>query len=123
MNKQIPSKNYSTTAIMSIVCLMSYNTFLYAESSSWASYISTLVQTTDSLTLKLFLVLILGLLLSLTPCIYPMIPITVGILQTQSGTSILRNFSLALAYSMGIASTFAALGLVAAFTARCLVLL
>jgi len=47
-----------------------------------------------------------------------MIPITVGILQAQSSTSMLRNFSLALAYSMGIACTFAALGLAAAFTGQ-----
>lgn len=119
MNNQLPNKNYTTiTSIMSIVCLMSYNTLLCADSGSWSSYISTLVQTTDSLALKLFFVLILGILLSLTPCIYPMIPITVGILQAQGSTSILRNFSLALAYSMGIATTFAALGLAAAFTGQ-----
>jgi len=47
-----------------------------------------------------------------------MIPITVGILQAQSSTSVLRNFSLALAYSMGIACTFATLGLAAAFTGQ-----
>lgn len=101
-----------------MICLLSCSTLLCAENNSWSSYISNLVQTTDSLALKLFFVLILGLLLSLTPCIYPMIPITVGILQAQSSTSLLRNFSLALAYSMGIASTFAALGLAAAFTGQ-----
>ena len=53
----------------------------------------------------------LGLLLSLTPCIYPMIPITIGILQAQGSSSFWRNFSLALAYTMGIATTFALLGL------------
>ena len=118
MNKHIAHKNYTITALASFLCLLSYNTLLHAESSSWSSHISTLVQTTDSLALKLFFVLILGLLLSLTPCIYPMIPITVGILQAQSSTSVLRNFSLALAYSMGIACTFAALGLAAAFTGQ-----
>lgn len=114
MNKHILHK----ISVMNIICLLSYNTLLCAESDSWSSYISTMVQTTDSLTLKLFFVLILGLLLSLTPCIYPMIPITVGILQAQGSTSFLRNFSLALAYSMGIACTFAALGLTAAFTGQ-----
>ena len=91
MNKHIAHKNYTITALASFLCLLSYNTLLHAESSSWSSHISTLVQTTDSLALKLFFVLILGLLLSLTPCIYPMIPITVGILQAQSSTSVLRN--------------------------------
>lgn len=117
MNKQISNK-YTIATLMSIICLLSYNTLLCVENNSWSGYISNLVQTTDSLALKLFFVLILGLLLSLTPCIYPMIPITVGILQAQSSTSLLRNFSLALAYSLGIASTFAALGLAAAFTGQ-----
>jgi thiol:disulfide interchange protein DsbD len=101
--------------IMGLFYLLSYTT-VYAEGSSWSSHISTLIQTTDSLALKLFFVLILGLLLSLTPCIYPMIPITVGILQAQGSSSLLRNLSLALAYTMGIATTFATLGLIAAFT-------
>src|SRR5437868_459595 len=63
---------YGVTTIMSIICLLLYSTLLCAENNSWSSYISNLVQTTDSLALKLFFVLILGLLLSLTPCIYPM---------------------------------------------------
>lgn len=64
------------------------------------------------------LVLLLGILLSLTPCIYPMIPITAGILQSQGSTSILFNFLLALAYTLGIATTFALLGLMAAFSGQ-----
>ena len=57
---------------------------------------------------------ILGLLLSLTPCIYPMIPITVGILQARGTRSAPRNFILALCYTLGISTTFALLGLLAA---------
>ncbi len=53
--------------------------------------------------------------MSLTPCIYPMIPITVGILQTSSGSSLFKNFLLAFSYTLGIAFTFAILGLLAAF--------
>ena len=43
-----------------------------------------------------------------------MIPITLGILQAQGSSSLGRNFSLAVAYTMGIATTFALLGLAAA---------
>lgn len=56
--------------------------------------------------------------MSLTPCIYPMIPITVGILQAQGSKSFLRNLLVSLAYTTGIATTFALLGLAAATTGQ-----
>src|SRR3990172_3729546 len=43
-------------------------------SSTWSQTISSILESTKSLPLRLFLVFILGLMLSLTPCIYPMIP-------------------------------------------------
>lgn len=87
-------------------------------SSSWSDTISNILQTTNSLWVRLLFALILGLLLSLTPCIYPMIPITVGILQAQGTKSVIKNFLLAATYTMGIATTFALLGLAAAFTGQ-----
>lgn len=84
----------------------------------WSSYISNLVEHTDSLWLRLILVFLLGLLLSLTPCIYPMIPITVGILHSHKSRSLLSNFLLSLTYTLGVATTFAVLGLMAAFTGQ-----
>jgi thioredoxin:protein disulfide reductase len=47
-----------------------------------------------------------------------MIPITVGILQSQSGNSVIRNFFLALAYTTGIATTFSLFGLLAVSTGQ-----
>lgn len=85
---------------------------------SWSESLSNLIKDTDSLALRILLVILLGILMSLTPCIYPMIPITVGILQSQAGTSVTRNFLRAMAYTMGIATTFAFLGLLAAFTGQ-----
>lgn len=81
-----------------------------------AAYFSRLLQTASSFWIQLLLSLVLGILLSLTPCIYPMIPITIGILQAQKSSSLLRSLSLALAYTGGIATTFALLGLSAALT-------
>lgn len=52
--------------------------------------------------------------MSLTPCIYPMIPITLGILQATSHKTFLRNSFLALCYTIGIAMTFAIIGLLTA---------
>jgi thiol:disulfide interchange protein DsbD len=76
--------------------------------------ISYKVMHTTAIFPRLMLVLILGLLMSFTPCIYPMIPITVGILQASAGNSFVRNATLALAYTVGMASTFATLGFLAA---------
>lgn len=85
---------------------------------SWSEWISKLINDTDSLALRILLVILLGILMSLTPCIYPMIPITVGILQSQATSSMYQNFLRAIAYTTGIATTFALLGLLAAFTGQ-----
>lgn len=55
-----------------------------------------------------------GILVSFTPCIYPMIPITIGILQIQRQQSLLYNFFSALTYVAGIATVYATLGYVSA---------
>src|SRR3989475_8623019 len=59
-----------------------------------------------------------GLVTSLTPCIYPMIPITVGILSgTSAGQrSRARTVRLTLAYVTGLALFYAILGLIAGLT-------
>jgi len=61
------------------------------------------------------LVFIGGVLTSLTPCIYPMIPITVSLVGGQSGVtaSRWRPLSLTLSYVLGLALVYAALGLFA----------
>ncbi len=87
-------------------------------STSWSCAISNLIEHTQSVWLQCLLILLLGALLSLTPCIYPMIPITVGILQGQGSKSIWRNLLLSGCYTMGIAMTFATLGLTAAYTGK-----
>ncbi len=76
--------------------------------------LSSLFTSTGSSLIRLVAALLLGIMLSLTPCIYPMIPITVGILQASGTNSAVNNFLLALAYTLGISTTFALLGLVAA---------
>lgn len=63
-----------------------------------------------------FLCFLAGVASSLTPCIYPLIPITIGILGSRQSESKLKGFSLTLAYVFGIAATYAGLGLLAALT-------
>lgn len=85
---------------------------------SWSDRLARALTTTESLWIRLLLVFALGLLMSLTPCIYPMIPITAGILQAQGSKSFWRNIAVSLAYTSGIATTFALLGLSAAYTGQ-----
>lgn len=56
-----------------------------------------------------------GLLTSLTPCIYPMIPITAGVIAGSAGAaaSRRRTIGLTLAYVLGLALFYALLGLLA----------
>lgn len=57
-----------------------------------------------------------GLLVSFTPCIYPVLPVTVAYISTQSRGSKLRGFTLSLFYVLGTSLTYTVLGSVAAFT-------
>lgn len=59
-----------------------------------------------------------GLVISFTPCTYPLIPVTVGFIGAQGSSSRLRGFILSLFYVTGLATTYAALGAVAALTGR-----
>jgi thiol:disulfide interchange protein DsbD len=62
------------------------------------------------------LVFLGGLALNLTPCVYPMIPITVSYFGGQSRGRGSRTVLLALLYLLGMATMYSTLGLVAAFT-------
>ena len=60
-----------------------------------------------------------GLLASLTPCVYPMIPITAGVIaHANLGGSKLRGLWLSLIYVAGMALTYSTLGIFAAGTGR-----
>lgn len=61
-----------------------------------------------------------GILASLTPCIYPMIPITIGIIGTQAEGGKIKAFFLSLIYVLGLATTYSTLGVISALTGRLL---
>lgn len=92
--------------------------WLHAASQTFQAsktYVMQLMEDTNTPILRIGVIFILGLLMSLTPCIYPMIPITLGTLQAAAGSARNNTFILALLYTCGIAITFAILGLLAAF--------
>ncbi|HPA52122.1 MAG TPA: cytochrome c biogenesis protein CcdA [Thermoanaerobaculia bacterium] len=69
-----------------------------------------------SLPAILGLVFLAGLALNLTPCVYPLIPITVGFFSRQSEGKTSRTFGLAVAYVLGMSVTYSALGVFAALS-------
>lgn len=66
-----------------------------------------------------FLVLFLaGILTSLTPCVYPLIPITVSVFGARKAENRARSMALSATYVMGIAAMYSGLGLFAALSGR-----
>jgi thiol:disulfide interchange protein DsbD len=59
-------------------------------------------------------VFLIGLALNLTPCVYPMLSVTVSLFGTQSETSFGRTFLKASLYTLGIATMYSVLGVLAA---------
>lgn len=71
----------------------------------------------SSLLLSFISVFLAGILTSFTPCIFPMLPITISILGYHADkNSRMKNFSRSLAYVLGIALTYSSLGVAAALT-------
>lgn len=73
---------------------------------------------TESIWLAYLLVFLGGILASFTPCVYPMIPITVAVIGAGSAGSKSRGFWLSLIYVLGIAITYSIFGAAAAGTGK-----
>lgn len=65
--------------------------------------------------LSLLVFLLLGLGLAFTPCVLPMVPIISGIVLANEKMSTQRSFILSVFYVLGMAFTYAVLGLVVAY--------
>lgn len=66
--------------------------------------------------LAFFFAFLAGLLTSLTPCVYPMIPITLAVIGATASGKKWNGFLLSLVYVLGIGITFSTLGVIAAKT-------
>ena len=59
-----------------------------------------------------------GVLVSFSPCVYPLIPITLGFIGIKAGSSRLKGLVLSLVYVFGIAVTYSILGIFASLTGK-----
>jgi thiol:disulfide interchange protein DsbD len=66
--------------------------------------------------IALFLVFIGGILSSFTPCVYPIIPITVSYIGARAEGKKMRGFFLSLFFVFGLAIMYSGLGIIAALT-------
>ncbi len=57
-----------------------------------------------------------GILTSLTPCVYPLIPITVSLFGANESAGLFKSFLLSVVYVLGIVVTYAILGVAVAST-------
>lgn len=62
-------------------------------------------------------VFVAGVLVSFSPCVFPLIPVTLGYIGAKGATR-WQGLSLSLVYVLGLAVTYSALGLIAAFTGK-----
>ena len=74
----------------------------------------------SGLPLALLAVFLTGLGLNLTPCVFPIIPITIGFFVNQAASQgkprLSRTFLMALMYMLGMAITYSTLGVIASMT-------
>ena len=59
-----------------------------------------------------------GVLVSFTPCVYPVIPLTLGFIGARSAGSRWKGFTLSLVYVLGMAVTYAILGAIASLSGK-----
>jgi thiol:disulfide interchange protein DsbD len=74
----------------------------------------------SGLPLALVTIFLAGLALNLTPCVYPIVPITIGFFVNQSASQgksrLSRTLLMASAYVLGMAVTYSVLGVAASMT-------
>ena len=83
---------------------------------NWFDNIGQLIQTNPPLAIAL--IFIAGVGVSFTPCVYPVIPITLGYIGARSAGSRWKGFTLSLVYVLGMALMYAVLGAFAALTGQ-----
>ncbi|MDT8274271.1 MAG: cytochrome c biogenesis protein CcdA [Desulfomonilia bacterium] len=72
----------------------------------------------SSVPLAFVAVYLAGVLVSFTPCVYPVIPITIAYIGAQKTTSKLQGFLISIFYVLGTSITYTSLGILASLTGQ-----
>jgi len=113
-----PFPGYEMAKITQFVGPEEFTRFLQGGSSgsgAEAGRIEKLL-TGGNLLVALPLIFLLGLALNLTPCVYPLIPITVSYFVSQTRFDGKKPIGLAVVYVLGMAVTYSVLGVAAGLT-------
>lgn len=89
-----------------------------SEDESFAQWVErTIKEELEKKSVLLFLLVFLaGFLTSLTPCVYPVIPIVMGYIGTRSGKKKLKGLYLSVFFVLGLSIVYSVFGVIAATT-------
>ncbi|HEX2734043.1 MAG TPA: cytochrome c biogenesis protein CcdA [Polyangiaceae bacterium] len=102
-------------AVLSLAALLGQSNSALASEGGASAFSDALARGPAWLALAAFG---FGLLVSLTPCVYPMVTITVSVFGAQSARSRWQAFALSFAFMLGLVAMFTPLGITAALTGK-----
>ncbi|MFC3194764.1 protein-disulfide reductase DsbD [Marinicella sediminis] len=109
-----PTAQLVTVELPPAVTLVQTEDLLDSESAVELSETEVISQVFDRSVLLILLQFFgFGLLLSLTPCVFPMIPILSGLIVGQKNPSTAKAFTLSVVYVLAMALTYTAVGVIA----------
>jgi len=86
------------------------------ESMTLEERLAAILEGSQTWTLLVFLIAFLGGILdSMTPCVYPVIPVVISYMGAKSGKKKSAGFTLSLFFVVGLAITYSVVGLLASF--------
>jgi len=100
--------NTSSTSSQSDISVSGGN---QAQDLESANGIFSFIQTASLLSV-IGIFFLLGIGLTFTPCVFPMVPIISSIIAGQKNPSVLKSFSLSFAYVLGMSITYASAGVI-----------